>query len=152
MATGDFERPGRGERWFNALFGMLVGLGVGLPHNYLLTVRGRTTGRAYSTPVNVLTREGRQFLVAPRGQTGWVRNARAAGRVTLKRGRSQRDFAVRELGDDDKPEILKHYLDGVKTTVQRYFPVTAGSPAAQFRPIASRYPVFELLPAGTPPR
>lgn len=146
----DFARPSRGERWFNRLFGMLVGLGLGLPHNYLLIVRGRATGRTYSMPVNVLLRDDRRFLVAPRGQTGWVRNARVAGQAALKRGRSSRDYRLRELGDDEKPEILKDYLDRFKTTVQRYFPVTAGSPAAQFRPIAARYPVFELV--ASPPR
>ena len=146
----DFERPSRAERWFNRLFGLLVGLGLGLPHNYLLLVRGRTTGRTYSMPVNVLLRNGRRFLVAPRGQTGWVRNARVAGRATLKRGRASHDYRLRELGDDEKPEILKDYLDRFKTTVQRYFPVTAGSPAGQFRPIAPRYPVFELLDSSPP--
>jgi len=141
----DFERPSRGERWFNRLFGVLVGLGLGLSHNYVLRVRGRATGRTYSMPVNVLARGDRLFLVAPRGQTAWVRNARAAGRVTLTRGRASRHYRVRELADDEKPEILKDYLDRFRTTVQRYFPVTAGSPAPQLRPIAARYPVFELL-------
>jgi hypothetical protein len=41
--------------------------------------------------------------------------------------------------------ILKAYLDRFKLTVQRYFPVAAGSPMADFEPLAARYPVFELL-------
>jgi hypothetical protein len=50
------------------------------------------------------------------------------------------------VSDEDKPEILKAYLDSFTRTVQRYFPVPAGSPAESFRPLAARYPVFELIP------
>ena len=45
-----------------------------------------------------------------------------------------------------KPEILKSYLDRYKLTVQRYFPVPAGSPTEAFRPLTGEYPVFELIP------
>jgi deazaflavin-dependent oxidoreductase (nitroreductase family) len=131
------------------VFGALVGLGLGLPHNYLLQVRGRTSGRTFATPVNVLPLDGHRFLVAPRGETQWVRNARVAGRVSLKRGRSREAFTLRELADDEKPEILRQYLDRFKITVHRYFSVPAGSPAAAFRPLAARYPVFELMAART---
>lgn len=134
------------ERLFNKLFGLLVALGIGLPHNYLLQVRGRRTGRLYSTPVNVLTRDGQRFLVAGRGYTQWVRNAAASGTVSLKKGRRSEEFQVRAVSDDEKPVILKAYLDRFKLTVQRYFPVAAGSPAEAFRPLAARYPVFKLLP------
>jgi deazaflavin-dependent oxidoreductase (nitroreductase family) len=141
-----FDRPTALERAFNKLFGLLVGLGLALPHNYLLEVRGRKSGRLYSTPVDVLERDGRRFLVAGRGQTQWVRNAAASGTVSLKKGRSSRDFRVYAVPDEEKPEILKAYLDRFKLTVQRYFPVPAGSPAESFRPFVTRYPVFELIP------
>ena len=141
-----FDRPNRCERMFNKLFGLLIGLGLGLPHNYLLQVRGRRSGRLYSTPVDVLKRNGQQFLVAGRGYTQWVRNAVASGSVSLKKGRQCKEFALRAVPDEEKPEILKAYLDRFTLTVQRYFPVPAGSAAALFRPFAARYPVFELMP------
>ena len=141
-----FEPPNAFERIFNKLFGLLVGLGLGLSHNYLLQVRGRKSGRLYSTPVDVLDRSGRRFLVAGRGQTQWVRNAVASGTVSLRKGSSYEAFRIRAVPDDEKPEILKAYLDRFKLTVQRYFPVPAGSPAESFRPLATRYPVFELMP------
>lgn len=116
-------------------------------------MRGRTTGRVYSTPVNVLEFRGKRFLVAPRGRTQWVRNAEATGRVDLKRGSSRRTFRIRAVPNEEKPEILKEYLDRFRLTVQRYFPVPAGSGAQAFRDVADRYPVFELLPANdAPPR
>ena len=145
-----FNAPTRFERLFSRLFGMLVGLGLGLRHNYLLEVRGRRSGRLHATPVDVLDQGGRRFLVAGRGETQWVRNARASGRVVLRKGRRSEEFRVRELPDAEKPEVLKAYLDRFKLTVQRYFPVAAGSPAAAFAPLAGRYPVFELTPALPP--
>ena len=144
--TSYFDQPNSLERLLTKLFGVLVGLGLGLPHNHLLQVRGRKTGRLYSTPVDVLTRDGRRFLVAGRGETQWVRNALAAGGVSLKKGRRSEAFELRPIPDEEKPEILKAYLDRFTLTVQRYFPVPAGSPADAFPPLAARYPVFELIP------
>jgi deazaflavin-dependent oxidoreductase (nitroreductase family) len=134
------------ERLFNRVFGLLVGLGLGLPHNYLVQVRGRKSGKIYSTPIDLLELDGKRFLVAPRGRTQWVRNAEAAGEVTLKKGRTRLHCRIRAIPDDSKPELLKAYLDRFQTTVQRYFPVPAGSPAQAFVQIAPNYPVFELLP------
>ena len=76
--------------------------------------------------MDVLTRVDKRYLVAPRGYTQWVRNAIASGTVSLKKGQRSEEFAIRILSDDEKPEILKSYLDRYKLTVQRYFPVPAG--------------------------
>src|SRR6266498_5621953 len=141
-----FNRPTMVDQAINKVFGLFVGLGLGLPHNYLLQVRGRKSGRVYSTPVDVLSRNGKRYLVAPRGYTQWVRNAVASGTVSLKKGRRSEQFGIRILSDDEKPEILKSYLDRYKLTVQRYFPVPAGSPTEAFRPLTGRYPIFELTP------
>ena len=124
----------------------MVGLGFGLSHNYLLQVRGRNTGRMYATPVDVLEFKGRQFIVAGRGRTQWVRNAEAAGEVSLKKGRRRQKFRLRSIPDVEKPEILQAYVDRFKVTVQRYFPVPAGSSAESFGDLAKHYPVFELIP------
>jgi hypothetical protein len=51
-----------------------------------------------------------------------VRNAEAAGEVTLKKGKTQQRFRLRSIPDANKPEILKAYLDNFKREVQRYFP------------------------------
>ncbi|MDR3749754.1 MAG: nitroreductase/quinone reductase family protein [Acidobacteriota bacterium] len=140
-----FDQPTAIERLFNRVFGWLVGHGLGMKHNYLLQVRGRKSGKLYSTPIDLLKMEGKRFLVAPRGLTQWVRNAQAAGEVTLKRGRLQKTYALRPIPDAGKPPYLKEYLDRFKTTVQRYFPVKAGSPPEAFSAIAADYPVFELI-------
>ncbi len=131
---------------FNRLFGIALACGLGLRHNYIVEVRGRKSGRTFSTPVDLLEFEGRRYLVAPRGETNWVRNARAAGRAALRKGRVREEFALREVAIGERAELLKAYLDRFALTVQRYFPVTQGSPDSAFSPIAGRYPVFELLP------
>jgi hypothetical protein len=89
---------------------------------------------------------GKKYLVAPRGRTQWVRNAEAAGEVTLKKGSKRQKFRLRPIPDADKPPILKAYLDTFKREVQRYFPIPAGSPAESFSAVARSYPAFELLP------
>jgi deazaflavin-dependent oxidoreductase (nitroreductase family) len=142
-----FRAPSAGERVFNRIFGMLVGMGLGFRYNYLLQVRGRKSGKVYSTPIDLLELNGKKFLVAPRGRTQWVRNAEAAGEVTLKKGSKRLKVRLRSLGEDEKLPVIKAYLDTFKREVQRYFPLPAGSPVEAFREVAGGYPAFELIPA-----
>lgn len=141
----EFRAPSAVERIFNRAFGFLVGFGLGFSYNYLLQVRGRKSGRLFSTPINLLELRGKRFLVAPRGRTQWVRNAEAAGEVTLKKGPTRQRFRLQPIADANKPEILKAYLDSFKSQVQRYFPLPAGSPVQAFGELTQRYPAFELI-------
>jgi deazaflavin-dependent oxidoreductase (nitroreductase family) len=145
-----FREPKPIEKIFNRTFGFLLRLGFGLKHNFLLQVRGRKSGRLFETPVNVLDTEGKRFLVAPRGRTQWVRNAEATGEIMLKKGRDRQSFRLQPISDNEKPELLKLYLERFATTVQQYFPVKAGSDASAFRDLAPNYPVFELLRTDKP--
>jgi hypothetical protein len=97
-------------------------------------------------PVDLLTEGGKQYLVAPRGYTQWVRNAEVAGEVRLRKGRQAQEFRLRVVSEAERPPILKAYLDRFRREVQRFFPVPAGSPVERFAPLAHRYPAFELLP------
>src|ERR1700688_2648306 len=106
-----FRAPTAIERIFNRVFGFVVGLGWGFSYNYLLQVRGRKSGKIYSTPIDLLELGGKKFLVAPRGHTQWVRNAEAAGEVTLKKGSQRLKFRLRPVADAEKPELLKAYLE-----------------------------------------
>src|SRR5215475_7720294 len=144
-SSSQFTRPSAIDRFINRVFVFLVKIGLGLPHNFLLEVRGRKSGRVYSTPVNALERNGKRYLVAPRGYTQWVRNVIASGEAVLSRGAHRERVHLEMIADNDKPEILKTYLDRYKLTVQRYFPIPAGSPSEAFQPLTSRYPVFEVI-------
>jgi deazaflavin-dependent oxidoreductase (nitroreductase family) len=145
--TSVFLEPKPIEKIFNRAFGYLVGLGIGPAYMYLLQVRGRKSGRLFETPVNLLGVEGKRYLVAPRGRTQWVRNAEAAGEITLKKGRSRESFRLRPIPAAEKPPLLKMYLENYASAVQRYFAVKAGSAMEAFREVAPNYPVFELVPA-----
>jgi len=140
-----FREPTPIEKFFNRAFGFLVGLGIGPAHIHLLEVRGRKSGKLFSTPVDLLELNSKRYLVAPRGRTQWVRNAEAAGEIVLKKGSKRQNFRLRPIPDAEKPPILKAYLDSYRREVQRYFTVTAGSPLEAFRDGASSYPAFELL-------
>jgi hypothetical protein len=141
----EFHAPSRVERIFNRIYGFLVGIGVGFSYNYLLQVKGRKSGKLYSTPVDLLEMEGKRFLVAPRGRTQWVRNAEVAGEILLKKGRQSSRFKMRPLVGPEKLWVLKAYLDRFRREVQGYFPVPADSPAEAFEQVAENYPAFELI-------
>lgn len=141
----EFQAPTATEALFNRAFGFLVGLGIGPKYIYLLQVKGRKTGRIYSSPVNLVEIGGKKYLVAPRGRTQWVRNAEATGEITLKKGKTRQNFRLRAIPDSGKPEILKLYLESFVGAVQRYFPIPAGSPVEAFQELAGNYPVFELV-------
>ena len=50
----------------------LLRLGLGPKSNYLLTTRGRKSGRRHTTPVSLVIDNGQRWLVAPYGAVGWV--------------------------------------------------------------------------------
>ncbi len=125
--------------------GRVLALGIGPGYMRILEVRGRKSGKAFTTPVNLLELDGRRYLVAARGETAWARNARAAGHIILRKGSRQESLAIRELADTEKPRILKAFLDRFASQVQRFFESPAGSPEESFRASAARKPVFELI-------
>lgn len=102
-------RLGTGRRLLNWLVRVLVGLGWGPRHTYLLSVRGRKTGRPRSTPVTLVEEGGQRWLVVPYGEVGWVRNARAGGRVTLSRGGRSETVRIAEVGPEESAPVLKRY-------------------------------------------
>ncbi len=148
MAEQRFVRETPLARILNRLMGAMLRLGVGPGYMRLLEVRGRKSGKTYATPVNLLELNGRTYLVAARGNTAWARNARAAGRVTLRRGARAASFSARELADADKPAVLKAFLDKYASQVQQFFTAQAGSAADAFASMAPSTPVFELIAEG----
>ena len=87
-------RRSRWRRLLNALVRGLLRVGLGPRHTYLLTVHGRRSGTRYSTPVTLVEEGRHRWLVAPYGEVSWVRNARAAGQVTLSRANRPKIFGV----------------------------------------------------------
>jgi deazaflavin-dependent oxidoreductase (nitroreductase family) len=140
----------RKRDWLTKLFNPLVSLvtkrGLSVRGSRILVVRGWKSGRIRTTRVNPLEIGGRRYLVAPRGETEWVRNLRAARGGELRLGRHREPIGVEELPDDAKPPILREYLRRWKMETAKFFDgVTAESPESELRRIAPRHPVFRVL-------
>jgi deazaflavin-dependent oxidoreductase (nitroreductase family) len=133
------------NNFFNSAVARLTKLGVSVWGSRVLYVRGRSSGEWRTNPVNPLSHEGGRYLVAPRGQTQWVRNMRVAAGGELHVGRRIETFTAVELPDADKPEILRAYLRKWKMEVGVFFNgVGADASDAQLLDIAPGYPVFRI--------
>jgi deazaflavin-dependent oxidoreductase (nitroreductase family) len=136
-------RLGRVRRAVNVLIKAMVVSGVGGRHYALLTVRGRTTGRSYTTPVRLIEQNGQSWLIAPYGAVSWVRNARAAGQVTLRQGRHRWTAKVIECDTEESARILRDYVRAVPVT-RPYFDARPDDPVERFAAEAAEHPVFRL--------
>jgi deazaflavin-dependent oxidoreductase (nitroreductase family) len=132
----------------NAVFARMARRGRGQPFTYVLTVRGRSSGVPRSNPVDVMTDGSQRWLVAPYGETNWVRNLRAAGRGRLSRAGQDEDFVATELPVEQRVPVLRTYLRDVPF-VRPYFDVTADSSDEELLSIAPRHPVFRIEPTGS---
>ena len=144
--TVHYKRPGWfTKRVFNPIVAGLTRLGISVLGSRILRVRGRTSGEWRTTPVNLLTFEARRYLVAPRGETQWVKNIRKAGGGELQLGRKTEAISVVELSDVEKPDLLRAYLKRWKAEVGVFFGgVGADSPEEDVRRIAPDHPVFRI--------
>lgn len=138
---------------FNPLAHRLLGLGVPLGPNALITIRGRKSGVARTTPVAVVEIGGRRWVIGTFGEVNWVRNLRAAGEATITiRGRSQavtavelsRDQAAAFFSDELAPYI-RHLPLGVGRVLIRA--LGAGDILRDPKAAAAGRPVFELRAA-----
>src|SRR4051794_17505007 len=146
MAT-DSQRPGWFTKHaFSPIVAGLTRLGVSLAGSRVLEVRGRKSGAWRSTPVNPLAYEGQRYIVAPRGETQWVRNLRASGEGRLRKGpRIEEEFTATELPDDEKMLLLRAYLKKWASEVGAFFQgVGADAPDDDLRRIAPLHPVFRI--------
>ena len=100
-----------------------------------LAVRGRRSGQWRTVPVNVLEHNGARYLVAPRGNTEWVRNLRAAGTGELRRRGKTDRFRATEVPDAEKPPLIQAYLDRWGSQVKSQFDAL---------PDPADHPVFRL--------
>jgi hypothetical protein len=141
-----YDAPGLGSRIFNAAIRRLAELGISIQGSTAVRVRGRTTGRRRGVVVNLLEVGGRRYLVSPRGNTQWARNARVAGEVEMGPVRRPRSYRIVEVADDAKPDLLKPYLDRWYWQVKGHVGgLTPGSNRDEMRAAAPSIPVFEIV-------
>lgn len=141
-----YDRPGWGARIFNEGIRRLAEVGISIQGSTAVQVRGRTSGRLRGVVVNMLTVDDRRYLVSPRGNTQWARNARAAGEVEVGPRRRSRRHRIAEVPDDAKPDLFKPYLDRWYWQVKGHIGgLTPRSSREEMRRAASSIPVFELV-------
>jgi hypothetical protein len=132
------------DKVFNRLVASATRLGLSVWGSRILRVQGRKSGKWHSTPVNVLTLNGDRYLVAPRGETQWVRNLRVAGRGELVLGHEG-------LDPGESVPVLRAYLRRWRFEVGRFFGgVSADAPDEEMRRIATEHPVFRITTAPAP--
>jgi deazaflavin-dependent oxidoreductase (nitroreductase family) len=131
------------RRVFNPVLNLLMRLGISVYGSRILAVRGRKTGEWRTTPVNLLDYEGRQYLVAPRGVTQWVRNVRAGSEGELRLGSRRQRIHLQEIDDADKVELLRAYLRKWRWEVGQFFQgVGPEASDDQINAIAPLHPIF----------
>ena len=144
--TTRYDAPNVAARAFNEMFRWLAEAGISLAGTRALRVRGRKTGKRRGVVINLLTVDGRDYVVSPRGNTQWARNARAAGVVEIGPRWRSREIRIAEVGDDDKPQLLKRYLDRWYWEVRGHVGgLTPESNDDELRAAAPAIPVFELV-------
>lgn len=141
-----FKEPGWFTKHvFNPLVAGATKLGMPLAGSRVLEVKGRKSGEWRKTPVNPLEFEGDRYLVAPRGNTQWVRNMRASGGGRLVRGRRVEKFTATEVPDSQRPPLLRAYLEKWKWEVGAFFDgVGPDSSDEELRRIAPDHPAFRI--------
>ncbi len=141
-------RPYRKSLWrrgLNAIVRPLARLGLIGPRTHLLTVPGRSSGRLWTTPVSIVRTGDERWLVAPYGDRNWVKNARAAGWVELRRGRRCERLSVEELSPCAAVPVLRRYYELGRVT-RPFFDVDLSSSEDEWLADAPRHPVFRLAP------
>jgi len=148
-AASHFERKRPGwftRNVFNRIVAALTASGLSVFGSRVLEVPGRSSGEPRRTPVNLLEFDGERYLVAPRGETQWARNLRASKHGRLLVGRRSEDFSAVELGDEEKPPVLRAYLERWKFEVGVFFDgVGPDSSEQELLDAASKHPVFRIL-------
>ena len=139
-------KPYRRSWWrraLNAVVRPLARLGLTGPRTHVLTVPGRATGKPWSTPVSIVQEGPERWLVAPYGDRNWVKNARAAGWVELRRGHRRERLAVDELSPEAAVPVLRRYYELGRVT-RPFFDAGLESTDDEWLAEAPRHPVFHL--------
>jgi deazaflavin-dependent oxidoreductase (nitroreductase family) len=143
-----YEEPNGVVRAANAVIRWLAEMGVSIAGTRALRVQGRKSGKPRSVVINLLTLDGVDYLVSPRGNTQWARNVRAAGVVETGPRWRRRRARVSEVADAAKPELLRRYLGRWYWQVKDYVAgLTPDSTDEQFLAVAPTIPVFALAEA-----
>jgi deazaflavin-dependent oxidoreductase (nitroreductase family) len=141
-----YEKPSAMTQLMNRSISILASLGWTPRNTVTLEVRGRKSGEPRSVVVNTVDVDGRRFLVAPRGETEWVRNVRAAqGEAVVRHGKRER-VKLEEIPVSERAPIIAAYLPKNAMATKKHFGVEPNAPLEEFARIAPNHPVFRVNP------
>jgi deazaflavin-dependent oxidoreductase (nitroreductase family) len=135
---------------FNPIARRLLRVGLPLGPNALLTVRGRTSGLARTTPVALVAISGRRWVIGTFGDVNWVRNLRAAGQGMITSNRRSQPVTAVELSTTEAAafyrETLAPYVRHIPLGLGRFLLGSLGASELLTDPdgAARHHPVFEL--------
>jgi deazaflavin-dependent oxidoreductase (nitroreductase family) len=110
MGTATPDKAPALVRFFNPLAQRVLRVGRLMGPNALLTVRGRKSGEARTTPVALVEIDGSRWVIGTFGETNWVRNLRAAGQATLTVGSNRQDVMATELSLEQGTAFFRDVL------------------------------------------
>jgi deazaflavin-dependent oxidoreductase (nitroreductase family) len=144
--TTRYNRPSGIVKRMNAFLGWLSSRGIGPKRQYQLQHKGRKSGKIHSTAVSVTEVDGQRYLVAPRGETQWIRNIRADNlQAVLKRGAAE-SIRLEEVPSAERAAIIKNYV-GENSIVKGEFGVEPDDPIEKYEAIVNNHPTFRIHPA-----
>ena len=129
----------------NGIMDRLGARGLGPRKLIRLTVKGRKSGQPRSVAVNEVTVNGQRYLVAPRGNTEWARNARVHPDAEIKRGKSE-NVTLTELPTNERAPVIQQYLRENAWVTKREFGIDPKASIGEFEKIADKHPVFKVTP------
>jgi hypothetical protein len=143
--TVRYDEPNLIAKAGNAVIRWLAEAGVSIMGSHALRVRGRKTDEMRGVVINLMTVDGVDYLVSPRGNTQWARNARAAGEVEVGPSWRSRRAEIVEVSDEAKVPLLKQYLDRWFWEVKGHVGgLTPQSTPDEMAAVAPSIPVFAL--------
>jgi hypothetical protein len=142
----EYHRPTPPSRMFSRAFAWLAARGLAPSNSVQIEVRGRRSGETRSAVINVVEYEGRRYFVAPRGETEWVRNVRAASGEVVVNRRGRKRVRLEEVPVEQRAPILQKYL-GENAITKSFFGVDPKSEIAVFEEIAANHPTFLIVEA-----
>ena len=140
-----YRRPSAPTQLLNRFVSWLASFGLTPSDTVTLEVKGRRSGRVYSNAVTWVEVDGQRYLVSPRGESEWVRNARAARGEGVIRHRGRRQVHLEEIAIGDRAPVLKAYLKKTAVATRQHFGLSPDAPLEEFGRIAARHPVFRVI-------
>ena len=130
----------------NSLISTLIRSGVPVGPNVLLTVPGRKSGTPRTTPIAILSFDDQRYIQSPYGNVDWVRNLRAAGEGTIRKGRNEEQVRAVEVSGEEAAPVYRNLMPTLPSVLRKYFDIENDASLAEYAEMSKQHPMFRLIP------